>query len=46
MVFREADVLKHLNHKNIVKIINSFTLPNMQVYYYVKYYKIKLKIIR
>lgn len=31
MVFREAEVLKQLNHKNIVKILNSFTLSNMQV---------------
>ncbi len=29
MVFREAEMLKSLNHKNIVKIINCFTLPNM-----------------
>jgi len=31
MVFREAEMLKSLNHKNIVKILNCFTLPNMQV---------------
>jgi len=31
MVFREAEVLKSLNHKNIVKILNTFTLSNMQV---------------
>ena len=31
MVFREAEILKSLNHKNIVKINNCFTLSNMQV---------------
>jgi MAP/microtubule affinity-regulating kinase len=31
MVFREAEILKQLNHKNIVKILNCFTLSNMQV---------------
>lgn len=31
MVFRESEVLKSLNHKNIVKIYNCFTLSNMQV---------------
>ena len=31
MVFREAEVVKSLNHKNIVKIFNCFTLTNMQV---------------
>lgn len=31
MVFREAEILKQLNHDNIVQILNSFTLKNMQV---------------
>lgn len=29
MVFREAEVMKSLSHKNIVKILNCYTLPNM-----------------
>lgn len=36
MVFREAEILKSLNHKNIVKIQNCFTLSNMQVHIYYK----------
>ncbi len=28
MIFREADVMKSLDHKNIVKIMNCFTLSN------------------
>ena len=31
MVFREVEMLKSLNHKNIVKILNCYTLPNMEV---------------
>ena len=31
MVFREVEMLKSLNHKNIVKIMNCYTLPNMEV---------------
>lgn len=37
MVFREAEILKSLNHKNIVKILNSFTLSNMQVVFIMEY---------
>lgn len=37
MVFREAELLKSLNHKNIVKIINSFTLKNMQVVFVMEF---------
>jgi MAP/microtubule affinity-regulating kinase len=37
MVFREAETLKQLNHKNIVKILNSFTLSNMQVVFIMEY---------
>jgi len=37
MVFREAEILKSLNHKNIVKILNSFTLANMQVVFVMEY---------
>ena len=29
MVFREAELMKSLRHKNIVKILNCYTLPNM-----------------
>ncbi|CAD8106440.1 unnamed protein product [Paramecium primaurelia] len=31
LVFREAEVMKNLRHKNIIKIINCYTLPSMQV---------------
>lgn len=31
LVFREAEVMKNLRHNNIVKILNCYTLPNMQV---------------
>jgi serine/threonine protein kinase len=31
MVFREAEIVKSLNHKNIVKIKNCFTLSDMKV---------------
>lgn len=31
MVFREVEMLKSLNHKNIVKILNCYTLKNMEV---------------
>ncbi len=37
MVFREAETLKSLNHKNIVKIYNCFTLKNMQVVFVMEY---------
>jgi MAP/microtubule affinity-regulating kinase len=37
MVFRESEVLKSLNHKNIVKIYNCFTLSNMQVVFIMEY---------
>lgn len=38
MVFREAGALKNLNHKNIVKIINFYTLKNMmQVVFVMEY---------
>ena len=37
MVFREAEMLKNLNHKNIVKIKNCYTLSNMQVVYIMEY---------
>ncbi|CAK89508.1 unnamed protein product (macronuclear) [Paramecium tetraurelia] len=31
LVFREAEVMKNLRHNNIIKILNCYTLPNMQV---------------
>ncbi|CAD8096754.1 unnamed protein product [Paramecium sonneborni] len=31
LVFREAEVMKNLRHNNIVRILNCYTLPNMQV---------------
>lgn len=37
LVFREAETLKSLNHKNIVKIYNCFTLQNMQVVFVMEY---------
>jgi MAP/microtubule affinity-regulating kinase len=37
MVFREAEMLKSLVHKNIVKIYNSYTLPNMNVVFIMEY---------
>ncbi len=37
MVFREADTLKALKHKNIVKVLNQYTLPNMQVVFVMEY---------
>jgi serine/threonine protein kinase len=37
MVFREAEMLKSMHHKNIVEIKNCFTLPNMQVVFIMEY---------
>jgi serine/threonine protein kinase len=37
MVFREAELLKSLKHKNIVKILNCYTLGNMQVVFIMEY---------
>lgn len=37
MVFREAEILKSLNHKNIVKIKNCFTLSDMKVVFVMEY---------
>ncbi len=37
MVFREAETMKNLNHRNIVKIINCYTLDTMQVVYIMEY---------
>jgi len=36
-IFTEAETLKHLRHKNIVEIINCFTLNNMQVAFVLEY---------
>jgi len=37
MVFREAEIMKSLEHKNIVKIKNCFTLSDMQVVFIMEY---------
>lgn len=37
MVFREAEMLKHLHHPNIVSIFNFFTLNNMNVVFVMEY---------
>ena len=37
MVFREAEIVKSLNHKNIVKVLNCYTLPNLQVVFIMEY---------
>ncbi|KAL4448802.1 hypothetical protein ABPG74_012891 [Tetrahymena malaccensis] len=37
MVFREAEILKSLNHKNIVKIKNCYTLSDMKVVFIMEY---------
>ncbi|EGR27938.1 protein kinase domain protein [Ichthyophthirius multifiliis] len=37
MVFREAEIVKSLNHKNIVKIKSCYTLSNMQVVFIMEY---------
>ena len=37
MVFSEAETHKSLNHKNIVKIINCYTLKNMQFVFVMEY---------
>lgn len=37
MVFREAEMLKSLHHRNIVRIHNCYTLPNMEVVFIMEY---------
>ena len=37
MVFREAEMLKQLKHRNIVRIHNCYTLPNMDVIFIMEY---------
>jgi MAP/microtubule affinity-regulating kinase len=37
MVFREAELMKSLLHKNIVRIYNCYTLSNMQVVIVMEY---------
>lgn len=37
MVFREVENLKALNHTNIVKIMNCYTLSNMQLVVVMEY---------
>lgn len=37
MVFKEAEILKSLKHKNIVEIYNCYTLKNMKVVFIMEY---------
>lgn len=37
MIFREVETLKSLSHPNIVKIINCYTLANMQLVVVMEY---------
>ena len=37
MVFSEAETLKSLNHKHIVKISNCYTLKNMEFVFVMEY---------
>lgn len=37
MVFREAEMIKSMNHIGIVKIKNCFTLPNMEFAFVMEY---------
>ena len=37
MVFKEANMLKAMNHKNIVKILNCYSLKNDQVVFVMEY---------
>lgn len=37
MVFREAEIMKSLNHKNIVKIKNCYTLSDMKVVFVMEF---------
>ena len=37
MVFREAEMLKSLHHKNIVKILRLITLEDMQVVFVMEF---------
>lgn len=39
MIFREAESLKTLNHPNIIKIINCYTLTDMKVVIIMEYLK-------
>lgn len=37
LLFREAELMKNLRHNNIIKVINCYTLPNMQVVLVMEY---------
>ena len=37
MIFAEANLLKNLNHKNIVKIIDCFTFKDLKAYFIMEY---------
>lgn len=39
MVFKEAELLKNINHKHIVQIVNFFTLKDMRVAFVMEYLK-------
>ena len=37
MVFREAEMLKSLNHKNIVQLINCFAMKSKEMVFIMEY---------
>ena len=37
MVFREAEMLKSLNHKNIVKLLNCFAMKSKEMVFIMEY---------
>ena len=37
MIFAEANLLKNLNHKNIVKIIDCFAFDDLKAYFIMEY---------
>lgn len=37
MIFAEANLLKNLNHKNIVKILDCFTFTDLKAYFIMEY---------
>lgn len=37
LIFKEAEMLKSLNHKNIVKIINCYAFKNLECVFIMEY---------